>query len=69
MILGVAELAGGKSADYVNHITETIKDVPSTYSQNTTSKKGEILKTMLTNITNTMSDRVVVNYCVNKGLQ
>ena len=67
--LGVTELAGGKTADYVTHIAETIDDVATTYSRYTTSDKENVLKKITANISNTMSDRVVVNHCVNKGLE
>ena len=69
MTLGVTELAGGKTQDYANHITETIGDVATTFSGFTGSDRSHVLDTISEKISSTMSDRVAVNHCVNKELR
>ena len=66
--LNVSSLCGGRAGDYKTHITETLADISKTYSEVHDCDPLDNLGQCKSNISNTLSDRVAVNHCVNEML-
>ena len=64
--ISVETLSGGRTIDYVNHIESAIDTTATTYSECYNTNKDDTKNEMIGNISNTLSDRAVVNHCVNK---
>ena len=67
--MSVQELPGGRSSDYVNHILSTVDNMATSYSELNDINKDEVSEKISQTITNTLSDRAVVNHCVTQNLQ
>ena len=69
LALQIDTLAGGKTADYVQHITTSIHDVVETYSLFHKSDVADLQNKLVSKLKNTVSDRVSVNHCVRIKLE
>ena len=67
--LQIHSLAGGKTEDYVAHVTEVLYDVSNSYALFTGNSSVDIRKSVVSKVKNTISDRVSVNHCVWQQLQ
>ena len=69
LALQIDTLAGGKTADYVQHITTSIHDVVETYSLFNKYGVAVLQNKLVSKLKNTVSDRVYVNHYVRIKLE
>ena len=62
--LSIGQLPGGTTNDYTAHIATALDDTAQAYAKWSGQETGEVISTMKSNITCTISDRVAVNHCV-----
>nr|XP_047140973.1 uncharacterized protein LOC124816023 [Hydra vulgaris] len=62
MVVAIDQLAGGTSYDYMSHITKSVNNLAKLYSDFYRKQYTDVRSTIISNITNTMSDRVAVNH-------
>ena len=67
--LSVAPLAGGTTKDYTDHIVDSVKEAAETYSDWTGQESGDVVSSIQSHITASLSDRVAVNHCVSEALK
>ena len=62
MVVAIDQLAGSTANDYQSHITQSIDHLAKLYSDFYLQKYLELQSTIISNISNTMSDRVATNH-------
>ncbi|KAG1714176.1 hypothetical protein GQR58_001809 [Nymphon striatum] len=62
MVLAIDQLPGGTAQDYHDHITDSIDHLCYIYTELTGSDYQETRRIVIGNISNTMTDRAIVNY-------
>ena len=67
--LSVAQLPGGTTSDYTEHITQSLDDAAHAYSGWAGEQPSDVLSQIKSNITSCISDRVAVNHCVAETLK
>ena len=69
LVLQVDVLPGGTTTDYTNHICQSFTDITQTYSAYGGDDFVPLHKSVVGKLTSSISDRVVVNHCVNVALE
>ncbi|XP_065660553.1 uncharacterized protein LOC136084481 [Hydra vulgaris] len=62
LVVAIDQLAGGTAYDYMSHITKSVDNLAKLYSDFYQEQYTDVRSTIISNITNTMSDRVTVNH-------
>ncbi|XP_065655755.1 uncharacterized protein LOC136081745 [Hydra vulgaris] len=68
LTIQIAELSGGKTNNYMEHLINAIQDLASTYSLFSGIQQHVILHRFVNTFHSTLADRVSVNNCVNREL-
>ncbi|XP_065652716.1 uncharacterized protein LOC136079999 [Hydra vulgaris] len=68
LTIQIAELAGGKSGDYMVQLVNSFQDIASTYSKFTGIQQHILLNKFCNTFESTLTDRAKVNYCINQQL-
>ena len=69
--LGFKEMSGGTSEDYLASVLDTLYEIADLLLKNTSRsqlEKDKLVAKLLKNFTNVMSDRLIVNKCMNNAL-
>ncbi|XP_070181627.1 uncharacterized protein [Littorina saxatilis] len=62
VVVAIDQLAGGTAVDYETHIAQSVDHLAKVYSDFHQQEYTEVRKTIISNISNTMSDRAAVNH-------